>query len=104
MIYDHKAHCEADPAKHQTMTVKFVKHVADGVWGLIIDTILCTVKLFVVNHQISIKRRNSHDKLKIYCLIVLVVPVYSIRLTYITLSFTETKDTSLKTFFGAFCC
>ena len=64
VIDDHKHHCEVNPSKHRNLNVKFIKHVADNRWGMVIDTIVCTTTLLIASLQVAIKGRKNHDNLK----------------------------------------
>ena len=55
VIDDHKAHCEVNPAKHRNMNIKFIKHVADNIWGMVVDTRVCTTTLLVASLQVTLK-------------------------------------------------
>jgi hypothetical protein len=59
VIDDHKAHCEVNPAKHRTMSVQFIKHVLDNRWGMIIDMVLCSSLLLLMDLQFAIKEQKS---------------------------------------------
>ena len=40
VIDDNKAYCEVNPKKYRNTNVKFIEHVADNLWGMVIDTIV----------------------------------------------------------------
>ena len=64
VIDDHKAHCETNPAKYKNMNQRFVKHVADNRWGMVINTIVYTTTFLVASLQVAVKGRKSHDNLR----------------------------------------
>ena len=64
VIDDHKAHCKVNPAKHRNMNIKFIKHVADNRWGMVVDTLVCTTTLLVASLQVAIKGQKSHDNMR----------------------------------------
>ena len=49
VVNDYKAHCKVNPKKHRNMNVKFIKHVVDNRWGMVIDTIVCSSLLLPVD-------------------------------------------------------
>ena len=64
VINDHKARCKVNPAKHRNMNIKFIKHVADNRWRVVVDTLVCTTTLLVASLQVAIKGRKSQDNMR----------------------------------------
>ena len=61
---DHKLHCEVNPAKHRNFNAKFIKHVADNRWGMIVNMLVLTTTLLVASLQVAIKGRKHHANLQ----------------------------------------
>ena len=64
VIDDHKAHCEVNPAKHRNMNIKFINHIADNRWGMVVDTLVYTTTLLVTSLQFAIKGQKCHDNIR----------------------------------------